>query len=428
MDDETKKRFYKWAASLARLGSKGLAPELVERLMGSSPLDWKRILVDWKILDPKDDDPVPEHLVRHADDLALDDLVRVVRGDSLPGRRGAVSAARLNEARSDFNDACQTAYQSWLDCVKWRAPLVVLDEAHHAKNDRTQLARLFRVEDPRGFIEKRAETAPRLWEKFDRMLFLTATPFQLGHHELTHILRSFAAARWSDERAPVSTRIGFLDDLDELEKRLNTNRFAGKPLDKLWGMIPREIVRGNGDDMGDAVAEWWDSVRTRGAEDRIERDVVLAVQECLRTKTIAERDAERPWRGLRSWVIRHNRPRMLPNQPGEPERLRRAHRCGAAIEDPAEETRRADAGLGLRGDTALPFLLAARAQAELASAESNARAFFAEGLCSSYEAFHHTREARGAARDTDDAENEVSTAERAALPCTSVVPVQWYEK
>ena len=26
---------------------------------------------------------------------------------------------------------------------------------------------------------------------FDRMLFLTATPFQLGHHELVEVLRRF---------------------------------------------------------------------------------------------------------------------------------------------------------------------------------------------------------------------------------------------
>ena len=31
---------------------------------------------------------------------------------------------------------------------------------------------------------------------FDRMLFLTATPFQLGHHEFVHILERFADVRW----------------------------------------------------------------------------------------------------------------------------------------------------------------------------------------------------------------------------------------
>lgn len=48
-----------------------------------------------------------------------------------------------------------------------------------------------------------------------------------------------------------------------------------------------------------------------------------------------------------------------------------------------------------------PFLLTARAQGEL-SQFSGARAYFAEGLASSYEAFHHTREDRQRARDTDD--------------------------
>lgn len=62
---------------------------------------------------------------------------------------------------------------------------------------------------------------------------------------------------------------------------------------------------------------------------------------------------------------------------------------------------RKEAGLPISNDAVLPFLLSARAQGELAS-HSGARAFFAEGLSSSYEAFHHTRDARGKARDIGD--------------------------
>ena len=61
-----------------------------------------------------------------------------------------------------------------------------------------------------------------------------------------------------------------------------------------------------------------------------------------------------------------------------------------------------DPGSQLPGEQTLPFLLAARAQGELAHGSVKGRAFFAEGLCSSYEAFHHTRENRGGARDLDD--------------------------
>ena len=31
---------------------------------------------------------------------------------------------------------------------------------------------------------------------FDRMLFLTATPFQLGHQELVRVLERFGDVRW----------------------------------------------------------------------------------------------------------------------------------------------------------------------------------------------------------------------------------------
>jgi hypothetical protein len=83
---------------------------------------------------------------------------------------------------------------------------------------------------------------PLLWEKFDRMLFLTATPFQLGHDELIRVLRSFAAAKWSVSMAPTGTRIEFLAAMDELEKRLSENRFTGLRLDRLWGRLAHQAI------------------------------------------------------------------------------------------------------------------------------------------------------------------------------------------
>src|SRR5262249_45320747 len=129
-------------------------------------------------------DPVPEHLLRHQDDLDWSRLKAVLRGESIPGRRGPVSSRRLTEARNDFNDACQDLYWQWLGKADWRASLLVLDEAHHAKNDSTRLASLFRSEDVGELLEAGEADRPLLWEKFDRMLFLTATPFHLGHQEL----------------------------------------------------------------------------------------------------------------------------------------------------------------------------------------------------------------------------------------------------
>ena len=55
----------------------------------------------------------------------------------------------------------------------------------------------------------------------------------------------------------------------------------------------------------------------------------------------------------------------------------------------------------MTGEAVLPFLLAARAQGVVATSDdrggSAARAFFAEGLCSSFEAYRRTRSSAGEA-------------------------------
>jgi superfamily II DNA or RNA helicase len=59
--------------------------------------------------------------------------------------------------------------------------LLVLDEAHHLKNT-TRLSSLFADEE--ALADSQAVSRGPLAGVFARMLFLTATPFQLGHHEL----------------------------------------------------------------------------------------------------------------------------------------------------------------------------------------------------------------------------------------------------
>ncbi len=78
-------------------------------------------------------------------------------------------------------------------------------------------------------------------------------------------------------------------------------------------------------------------------------------------------------------------------------------------------------------EAALPFLLTARAPGELAQ-NSGARAFFAEGLSSSYEAFHHTRTARGMARDMNDEGKPVEDADDDCKYGATTVPTSWYEQ
>ena len=93
-------------------------------------------------------------------------------------RRGAAQA--LNRAIGDI-------WEVWLSHADFRSPLLILDEAHHAKNRATRLASLFDNEREQG------GEPGALFGRFERMLFLTATPFQRGHYELIEVLRRFGA-------------------------------------------------------------------------------------------------------------------------------------------------------------------------------------------------------------------------------------------
>ncbi len=432
MSPEMTSKLCKWATTLIRLKrARNLTAELVERLLRSDLSRWRRILIREGVLAENADDPIPQHLLQHQNEIDWSPLIEVMRGDAIPGRRGAVSDDRLREARKGFNEACQEVYWNWLGCTRWRASLLVLDEAHHAKNDHTRLARLLRSADAQRLIgHGSGQGTPLLQDKFDRMLFLTATPFQLGHHELIRVLRSFAAAKWTGPSAPLGTRAEFLQAMDELEQRLTVNRQAGRRLDLLWGRLARDCVAryATDGDIGFAAAEWWRRINASGPTELVDRELMSAIEECRKTRQHAERDPNKPRSSLAPWVIRHNRPLELPTMAGMPAVLRRAVRAGRwiATEDQADDAATAS-GLPIVGEEFLPFLLAARAQGALAHGSARGRAFFAEGLCSSYEAFHHTRDNRGGVRDNEDDDDELSGESRLTAAGRPLVPVSWYE-
>jgi hypothetical protein len=211
MSTETRERFYKFADVLVRMRSRrNVTADLVRRLMDVPLTHWHDRLVSEGLIDRDDPGLVPRHLIRHAGQLDCSSLVSVLNGGRLPGRRGVVSDRTLRDVRQDFNDACQHAYEDWIRRADWHASLLVLDEAHHAKNDTTWLARMFRprdFKDIEALVLRQANDGPRpiFWNKFDRLLFLSATPFQLGHDELIRVLRSFSAAKWSGPAAPTET-------------------------------------------------------------------------------------------------------------------------------------------------------------------------------------------------------------------------------
>lgn len=429
MDEATRKRLFKWAASLVQLKHcRQLDRALVERLLESDLSQWHAILVAAGILDKTDDDPIPRQLHR-AHKLNFGPLVDVLRRQ-LPGHRGAVSPKREREARKEFSARCKEIYWHWVRQVDWHAALLVLDEAHHAKNDNTRLAKLLRSEDTERLVAAGATIRdhPLLWDSFDRMLFLTATPFQLGHQELIRVLKSFGGAKWTGDRAPARSRKEFFEKIDNLNGRLDANRLAGKYLDKLWGNLTWDQVHdGTGCPDILSVDRWWQRL-SGDPRTPLEAELLRSVNQCRCTKETAESDSGEPWASIRTWVIRHNRPVHLTTAArcGVP---RRRPRPGAAVSlerQGGDDCAYVD-GLQIPGSAAVPFLLAARAQGELAAGTAKTRAYFAEGLCSSYEAFHHTREQRGDARDVDDDGVERTLAAPPPTPHASIVPVTWYE-
>lgn len=403
--DKQKTRLYRWAADLVRqFSNHHLTEEVSRRLMHSDVLDWKRIFVEENILSEEDDDPIPDRLARDAHRIDWTDLCSILR--ELPGRRPkSVKTPLRKQVRRRFSDACHNAYKQWLNLVRWRSPLLILDEAHHAKNDSTRLAQLFR--------QGSEDDVALLKDKFDRMVFLTATPFQLGHQELIRVLRSFAAVRWSSRDAPTGSREEFMATMIELEQALDRNRLAGRRFDRLWGKLRADML-GSTEQDGDEeqrVLKWWERV-ANSPRDSWEEQIVQAYQDCTKTKDDAEQL-------LKPWLIRHNRSQCLPGTAAIP---RRNVLVGKAIESYGDSSaHRVVEGLPIHEKVLLPFLITARAQGQLAQS-AGTRAFFAEGLASSYEAFHHTRDGRSKTKDFDDG-LDANTKGSSGL-----VPTRWYEE
>jgi hypothetical protein len=198
-------------------------------------------------------------------------------------------------------------------------------------------------------------------------------------------------------------------EIEKLAAALDANRLAGRRLDRFWGGVRPDML-------GDLdVSCWWQRVE-REPKDAWETRLVEYVNDCRATRDKAQTL-------LRPWVIRHNRPLELPSIECEPGCPRREGIFGRAINAESHAVAGGEHGLPVAKEAALPFLLTARAQGELAQT-SGARAFFAEGLSSSYEAFNHTRTARGKARDMDDdgmpiEDGEVDDVNGAAIVPTS---------
>ena len=364
-----------WAIGVERAHDWG--NELWKRLLSTESSAWKAIY-NGALRDDRqrlDDDPVPKPVARALRRIDLSPLANALEGMPLRARGGTEQVSkRINAVRRALRPVEETLWKDLLSQARWRSPLLVMDEAHHLKNPRTALAGLLQSPD----TDRTLRTGDgAMAEAFDRMLFLTATPFQLGHHELIRVVQRFGDVRWDSTQ--LGERARFLDRLRTLEQRLDDSQRTAVALQRRWSRL-------RPDDCDDDVEAWWTRLRNSPRDELTshQHSVVESFNETRRCRELAEE-------ALRPWIVRHNKGTHWVGT-----EIRRRRRIdGAAVADTVGAT-----GLPVPADQLLPFFLAAR------SAVNPGKDLLGEALCSSYEAFRNTREQRTPDRDERDDESD----------------------
>jgi hypothetical protein len=302
----------RFAAGLLRTKTSFNDPELFVKLLRVPSQSWRDVINSHYLGHPKyqlPDDPIPEAIRRviDSDDIDIGALRDCLRG--LPARESASIDERLDRTRRVINDALRTMWPATFAMARFRAPLLILDEAHHLKNPATRLASLFVTDDAH---EDTGTITGALDGAFERMMFLTATPFQLGHHELLNVIGSFGGVTW--KTLTQCTKGQFETELKALRSVLDRVQHRAAELDKRWVSLRQDdLVDPNGGPL--PVENWWREAvgHPEGQPERVQV-VTRAFEQARKTM----REAEAP---LRKWVIRHLRNSTLPGT-NTPRRLR----------------------------------------------------------------------------------------------------------
>ena len=357
--------------------------QLWNRLLSTHPSAWKSIYNESVRNSDRrmSDDPVPKSVIRAIDNLDLRPLAAELARMPVRSVGGAERAAeRVKAVREALRGVEAVLWREILTKARWRSPLLVMDEAHHLKNPRTRASRQLQSVEVTGDL-KTGDGA--LANSFDRMLFLTATPFQLGHSELVQVLRRFSGVRWSPDE--LGDRAAFQQELAELDRNLDESQRAAINLQKRWkGLSAVEC--------GEDMEEWW-------------RDALACERESLPYRQRAVLDAFRAAKrardgaedSLRPWVLRHNKGQYWTGSTIS----RRRRFEGGSIDESTNGT-----GLLIPPAQLLPFFLAAR------SSVRASQDLLGEALSSSYEAFRETRSGKGAQRDQLDEEGQIDVVVR----------------
>ncbi len=361
-----------------RLG--GDSEEFWNKILNSSTNDWIKIINRYEFYkEPLEDDPVPKSIERAIEKIPtekvnflFDELYA-----SMPRREGSNLDERIRKTKKAINDELKEIWKQLVLNLEITSPLLILDEAHHVKNAQTNLAKAFATPDSAKDAD--AINKGALAKVFDRILFLTATPFQLSHYELISILERFRAINW--ETLSAYQRSAFDADIKKLHNLLDKSQQQAVQLERYWGELDENDIKG-------LPKNWWEQEPVDTENPRISR-CKLSFNKTL--ESVKEAQTE-----LKRWVIRHLRDRQIVFD--NKTITRRNVIEGAGIKNDIST----NDGLGVEKTELFPFLLAARA----VSVSSEDRPVFAEGLASSYEAFLDTRKNHLNAQDEEETHQE----------------------
>ncbi|MGD9713289.1 MAG: SNF2-related protein, partial [Thermomicrobiales bacterium] len=357
-----------WAVGEERAHDWG--EELWQRLLRSDPEAWKETY-NKSVRDERRrlaDDPVPKSVNRALQRMDLKLLAEQLAQMPVRARGGHSRVSeRLNATRIALRKVEEALWKDLLAQTRWRSPLLVMDEAHHLKNPGTSLARQLQSPD----LNQDLRTGDgAMANAFDRMLFLTATPFQLGHHELVRVLERFGDVRW--DAVALGDPEVFRNQLSDLGKHLNDSQRAAIALQRSWCRLQPE-------DCDNDVEIWWQKILCSHRDSLTihQRAVVDAYQAAQQSRNATQQ-------ALRPWIVRHNKDTHWVGTAI----VRRQRIDGAAV-----VRQDLSGGLMIPPQQMLPFFLAAR------SAIHPGQDLLGEALSSSYEAFRFTRRKGDADKD-----------------------------
>jgi superfamily II DNA or RNA helicase len=346
--------------------------EIWKILLSHEPDQWKDVYnADLKNhKNALGDHPVPKAVLNTIPNIDLERFAQAL--ETMPvctSSDPARLSERIQAAREALRDEEENLWKHIVSTAKWRSPLLIMDEAHHLKNPDTLLARQLQSEISDNDL--RAGDGA-LSKSFDRMLFLTATPFQLGHNELVRVLRRFGDTRW--DQTLFGTETDFNLRLDQLKDALSAAQLSSVRLFKAWNQFTTEDLTA-----ADSLTDWWCTLCTSDEDDLPlpQKIFRLALDESRKRRAQAENQ-------LRPWIIRHNKGDFWPGTTT----ARRERLEGTKILH-----EKGNGGLDIPAEQIMPFFLAARSAAE------TGKDTLGEALSSSYEAFRNTRKNRNPEKD-----------------------------